>query len=299
MRRFSISDIETLTGIKAHTLRIWEQRYTFFSPKRTSTNIRYYDGEDLRLFLNIATLNDQGIKISKISKMTHDEINSLVNELKEDHYNSSTQVQLLANATLQIDDREFCNQIDACINSMGLQKAMDDVIFPLLRKIGFMWQTGAINPAQEHFASHHISNRIIVATEALPYINTHGGKKYLLFIPSGEQHEIGLLFAKYILKSCGQQVLYLGANVPLESLNQVLHFYEPDYAVCVLTQTKVANEAESEVLRILNHLQDIPLILTGPMITDHPIKSHDRLVVARTIRDFIELVNPSSVSLAS
>lgn len=299
MKRFSISDIETLTGIKAHTLRIWEQRYNFISPKRTETNIRYYDDDELRLFLNIATLNQSGHKISKISLMTGQEIIKAVNELKEDHFNSSVQVQMLANATLRLDEKEFNELLWGCINETGMERAMDEVIFPMFRKIGFMWQIGTICPAHEHFATHLVSCAIISATNKLKNVKAYEGKKYLLFLPPGELHEIGLLYAKYVLKAKGQQVLYLGINVPFENLSEVLPYYEPDYALSVLTKVYKENEINQVIIKMLDNLGDVPLILAGTQVADHKINPGPRLTLLRNVNDFNEIINSLAISMAS
>ncbi len=299
MKRFSISDIEILTGIKAHTLRIWEQRYSFFTPKRTETNIRYYNDEDLRLFLNVATLNENGYKISKISTMTNLQINELVNKLKEDHFNTGVQVQMLANATLRMDEREFETLLSGCVREMGLEKAMDEVIFPLMRKIGFMWQVGTITTAHEHFAVHHICNKITIATSKLKNIKSHEGKRYLLFLPEGELHEAGLLFAKYLLKESGQQVLYLGSNMPLDNLIDIIPFYEPDYILSVITQVRSDSDVNNTITKILESIPNTPLILVGAQITDRITKSHPDLTVLNNFEEFEKLINSNTVSLAS
>ncbi len=299
MKRFSISDIEILTGIKAHTLRIWEQRYDFFTPKRTETNIRYYNDDDLRLFLNIATLNENGYKISKISTMTHVQINEIVNKLKEDHFNTGVQVQMLSNAILRMDEHEFETLLSGCEREMGLEKAMAEVFLPLLRKIGFMWQVGTITAAHEHFAIHHICNKITIATYKLKNIKSHEGKRYLLFLPEGELHEAGLLFAKYLLKANGQQVLYLGANMPLDSLTDIIPFYEPDYILSVITQMRSDSDINETLLKILENVADTPFILAGAQVLDKIIKSHPGLTVLNNFDEFKKALNSNTISLAS
>lgn len=299
MKRFSISDIEILTGIKAHTIRIWEQRYTFLTSKRSETNIRFYDSEDLRLFLNIATLNQNGYKISKISKMDLAEINTIVDDLKGVNFNSGAQVQMLANATLQLDGREFDEVLSGCVKEMGFKNAMDEVIFPFLSKIKFMWQVGIITIAHERFATHLICNKIIVVTSKLPTIKSPTGERYLLFLPYGEAHETGLLFIKYLLKENGQQILYLGADVPLVNLIETILVYEPQYAVSVLTQTRTVAEINTLVNRITQSLPDLSIILAGDQMIENSINSNPRLIVLQNIEKFGGLINTDSISLVS
>lgn len=296
MKRFSISDIETLTGIKAHTLRIWEQRYNFFKPKRTETNIRYYDDEDLRLFLNIANLNDNGYKISKISKMSIAEINDQVTHLKEDHTNSSVQVQMLANATLRMDEKDFKEILLGCISDVGLENAMYTVVFPLLKKIGLMWQVGTIGAVQEHFASHLINSKIMVEIDKLSGIKTFDEARYLLFLPEGEQHEIGLLFAKYLLLLKGKQVLYLGANVPDNNLLKVLPYFKPDYALTVLTRVRSDQEINTILDRLLENLPEITLYLAGTQITGRSIGPHPRITVLHNFKELEDIINSKTAA---
>lgn len=299
MKKFSISDIENLTGIKAHTIRIWEQRYNFFTSKRTETNIRYYDDDDLCLFLNIATLNENGYKISKISKMSLTEINTLVGQLKENHYNSNIQVQMLSNAMLKMDDVEFDDILNGCINEIGMEEAMANIIFPFLRKVGFMWQVGTINPAHEHFATHKIEQRIIVATTQLTIKNTKQSKKYLLFLPPLEHHEVGLLFAQYLLKSHGHTVLYLGQNLPFDSLSKVVDYYEPDFAVCILTILSSELNLTETIDKLQESLSGTPLILSGSLLNNKEIPKTDKLTHVRDITEFINLIQKPNLLKAS
>ncbi|MBC7654663.1 MAG: MerR family transcriptional regulator, partial [Oligoflexus sp.] len=235
MRKFSISDIENLTGIKAHTIRVWEQRYNFCTPKRTETNIRFYDDQDLCTFLNIAVLNENGYKISKISQMDVLEINQLVKKLQEDHYNINIQVQMLSNAMLKMDDDEFDEVLNGCVSDLGMERAICEIVFPFMRKVGFMWQVGTINTAHEHFATQKIEQKLIYDTFKLNGRKSKNSKRFILFLPPQEHHEIGLLFAQFIIRSNGHQALYLGQDLPFESLGEVVNYYEPDFVFTVLT----------------------------------------------------------------
>ncbi|MDA9555025.1 MerR family transcriptional regulator [Pelobium sp.] len=299
MKKFSISDIENLTGIKAHTIRVWEQRYNFFTTKRTETNIRYYDDADLCMFLNIATLNENGYKISKISKMDADEINKLVKTLKEDHYNINVQVQMLSNAMLKMDDGEFNEILNDCIDDLGMETAMADIIFPFLRKVGFMWQVGTINPAHEHFATHKIEQKIISETYRQKKSSKHQGKRYLLFLPPNETHEVGLLFAQYLLKANGHQTLYLGQNLPFESIAEVNSYYEPDFAISVLTIAHAELNVESIIKKLRENLANTPLILAGNQISHSAITEEKNLLLVKNIGEFTQIIEKLGMSIAS
>ncbi len=296
VKKFSISDIENLTGIKAHTIRVWEQRYNFFTTKRTETNIRYYGDADLCMFLNIATLNENGYKISKISKMEMEEINRLVKSLKEDHYNLNVQVQMLFNATLKMDELEFDEILNGCIADLGMESAMNDIIFPFMRKVGFMWQVGTINPAHEHFAAHKIAQKIIHATHQLSKSSKPEGKKYLLFLPQDEHHEIGLLFAQYVLKMNGQQTLYLGQNLPYDTLEEVVDYYEPDYAFTVITTPNHEKNVENIIKKLKENIADTPLILAGSQISMSDIREQENTIFIKNIIEFTKVIHKLNFS---
>lgn len=290
MKHFSISDIESLTGIKAHTIRIWEQRYNIFCPKRTETNIRYYDDDDLCLFLNIAILNDNGYKISKISKMDADEIITIVKDLQANHKNVTTQIQTLCNAMIKMDEVEFEEVINHFIDEVGLEKAMADFIFPFLHKVGEMWQVGTINPAHEHFATHKIEQKIIEATYKLTFRAEKNSKRYVLFLPPQEQHELGLLFAQYLLRKYGKNCLYLGQNLPFDTLKEVVNYYQPDFVFTVLTTCL----NESSVEKTLDHLKsaapNTPLVVTGNSVAGLSGEVEENIHVIKNITAFINFI---------
>jgi len=299
VKKFSISDIENLTGIKAHTIRVWEQRYNFFTTKRTDTNIRYYNDDDLCMFLNIATLNENGYKISKISRMDNSEINDLVKHLKEDHYNVNVQVQMLSNSMLKMDDEEFDEILNGCIDDLGMDAAMTTIVFPFLRKVGFMWQVGTINPAHEHFAVHKIEQKLINDTYQFRKSPGKDAKRYLLFLPPGETHEVGLLFAQYLLKANGHQTLYLGQNLPYDSLNEVAIYYEPDFAFSVLTIAGLENGVDEIISKLKDSLGEIPLILAGNQISINEIPKRDNLILIKNILEFTQIIEKIGMSIAS
>ncbi|HET8830259.1 MAG TPA: MerR family transcriptional regulator [Pelobium sp.] len=290
MKHFSISDIESLTGIKAHTLRIWEQRYDIFIPKRTETNIRYYDDDDLCLFLNIATLNENGYKISKISKMDSAEIVSAVKAIQANHKNANAQIQTLCNAMIKMDELEFESIINHCINDIGLEESMTEILFPFLYKVGEMWQVGTINPAHEHFATHKIEQKIIEATYKLEVKTTVKSKKYVLFLPPEEQHELGLLFAQYLLRKHGQHCLYLGQNLPFETLREVVAYYYPDFAFTALTTSLLNTKIETTLNSLVEVLAGTPLFVTGNQVINCTQPNTSKLRVIKNIESFIEQI---------
>lgn len=245
MSNYSIKDLEHLSGIKAHTLRIWEQRYNLVQPKRTETNIRYYDDADLKLILNVALLNNNGFKISKIAKMSPVDIRDKVIALTEGTLAYEDQIHALTVSMIEIDEERFDRVLSINQRSIGFDETMLRVIYPFLAKIGLLWQIGSISPAQEHFISNLIRQKLIVAIDQ--YVYQGGGKKFLLFLPEGELHEISLLFASYLIKREGHKVIYLGQSTPKDDLIEVYNFHQPDFLITVITTSPDADSLQNYV----------------------------------------------------
>jgi Predicted transcriptional regulators len=289
VKKFSISDIEGLIGIKAHTIRAWEIRYNLVPPKRTLTNIRYYDEEDLKSLLNIVALNENGYKISKIAKMSKKQISDLVTQLKADWNNDSVQMLSLSNATIDYDEEVFSNTLAGCIDEMGLIKTMDLVLFPFMKKVGMLWQTGAIDPSHEHFASNLIRDRIIVEIDKVEKPHREEPKRFLLFLPEAEMHEAGLLFARYLLKSCGQETLYLGSEIPYSDLKKIVAAYKPDYSFIVLTSLNLGKDINKVVGKVMDNL-NVPLLVAGSLISEFDILVKDQLTPLKNVCDMVEFL---------
>lgn len=234
MNRFSIKDIENLTGIKAHTLRIWEQRHGIIIPKRTETNIRYYDGDDLKQALRVALLNKHGYKISRIQKMSADEITDILSDTSDTDFQFEHLITKLLEATVDMDTDKFEYLLDKYINKYGIEAAVEQLIFNFMQKLGLLWMTSRIFPAQEHLVSNIIHRKILLAIEHLPMQPSYK-KKYLLFLPEGELHEIGLMYLQYLLLKNGNRVIYLGANTPIDQVELVYQALKPDHLYTHLT----------------------------------------------------------------
>lgn len=221
-RTYSIKDLELLSGIKAHTIRIWEQRYDLLHPVRTDTNIRRYSEDDLRLLLNVAILNKKGYKISKIASFKKDEVAREAYRMLATDNSTEVQMDGLRHAMITLDEEGFNKIFSNLTMRYGFEDAMIKVVYPFLELIGILWQTGTITPLHEHFASSIIRQKIIVALDMLPVPRTDTEKGFVLACPEQEFHEIGLLFANYILRSRGYHTVYIGANVPLRDMSSML-----------------------------------------------------------------------------
>ena len=233
--QYAIKDLERLSGIKAHTLRIWEQRYGILKPERTETNIRYYTADDLKKILNISLLNNNGIKISKIARLKDAEVLEQAQSILNHYHKTSDQVENLLLCMVELDEARFVEIISNCIIHFGFEATIEQVIFPFLRQTGNMWQVGLINSAQEHFMSNLIRQKLIAGIDGLfsePAINS---KTFLLYLPNKELHELGLLYCHFLIKARGHRCTYLGQSVPFNDLLTVSELIQPDVIVTCFT----------------------------------------------------------------
>lgn len=262
MNSFTIKDLETISGIKAHTIRIWEQRYSLIKPSRTGTNIRRYTSDELRHILNISLLNKNGFKISHISKMSEAEILEKILSLSNlDAQRDRMVNDLIAKlSAMQLDELE--KQIDSYILSRGIEKTITQLIFPFLEKIGILWLTNNINPAQEHLITNIIRSKLINGIESV-HPNRKMNKSFLLFLPETEYHELGLLFVYYLLKSRGAKVYYLGANVPLKDVAFVIKNLTPDVIYIHLSSTSAKFNFEKYIQMLKIHTGKTGVVISG------------------------------------
>jgi DNA-binding transcriptional MerR regulator len=229
MADYSIKDLENFTNIKAHTLRIWEQRYNLLEPKRTDTNIRYYSDGDLKKILNINLLYSNGYKISKIAKLSEDEITNLATEiLLAASENPSDHVEHFVKYIMELDELKIRKKLSELNSEMGMLKLYTQVMIPLLRKIGDLWQVDAISVSHEHFFSNILREFFITETSRLDPPKKIKGK-VILFLHEREMHELSLLYYHYLLKIRGYECYYLGQNVPLKDLKVMVEHMKPDY----------------------------------------------------------------------
>ena len=265
MTSYTIKDLETISGIKAHTIRIWEQRYHFLQPKRTETNIRTYSGEELKTILNVSLLNKYGFKISHIDKMSTDQIEEKILSLNQMEAQRERIVNGLIKEMISLNMANFEKLLDLNIAQKGIDKTITEVIFNFLERVGILWVTNHINPAQEHLATNILRQKIIVGIEKLPSLLQYT-KRVVLFMPEGEHHEIGLLYVHFLLKQRGIFVDYLGANVPTVDLKYLTEVKKVDYLYCHLTSPA----KNFKVNKFFEGLQDvssnIPIILSGQLI---------------------------------
>lgn len=262
MNKFTIKDLENLSGIKAHTIRIWEQRYTFLKPQRTATNIRYYSNQELKTLLNISLLNKYGYKISHINRMNNEELREKILTLGSSQAQQERIVNDLIQHMVDLDIEAFEQVLDNFILTRGIEKAITYIIFPFLERIGILWLTDHINPAQEHLITNVIRQKIIVGIENIvtPF---ELKSKVLLFLPENEHHELGLLFLNYMLKSRGVKTIYLGSNVPLSDLEFVVDLKKPDYIYTHLTTVIREFNFDKFLNNLKSRFANTPILISG------------------------------------
>lgn len=242
MGKYSIKELESLSGIKAHTLRIWEKRYNLVSPERTETNIRFYSDEDLRKILNVSLLTNSGKKISEIASFSDDELCKAVLEINDEQVLNLKRVNQLIVAMSDFNEVGFHDLYDTFVGELGFEKTFTEVIHPYLEKVGILWLSGEIQATQEHMVTNLIRSKLICAIENLEY-PTKAKQSALLFLPEGEFHELGLLFFNYLLRKSGIKVYYLGQSTPIRQTVDLINSFKPKY---ILTYSIVKSKNEVE-----------------------------------------------------
>ena len=227
MRTYSIKELENYSGTKAHTIRIWEQRYSLLTPQRTDTGIRFYNDADLKKILSTSVLLKSGFKISKIAKLDEEELKVELSKIDgTEDLQSNTKIELhisnLLSAGLDFDEIKMNSEFSKLNESFDTYTMFLSIVYPLLNRIGVMWSKNDIDPLQEHFISNSIKKQLNIATDKLPNPD-NTGDEIILFLPESETHDIGLLFANYILKQANIKTIYLGQQVPTTSLIKLIN----------------------------------------------------------------------------
>jgi DNA-binding transcriptional MerR regulator len=289
MNSFTIKDLANLSGIKAHTLRIWEQRYNFLKPHRTDTNIRYYSNDELKTILNIALLNKYGFKISHIDKMSAGEVQEKILSLNQLQAQQERVVHELIQQMIDMEMDSFEKTINQFIAVKGIERTITQIIFPFLEKIGILWLTNHINPAQEHLVSNVIRQKLISGIEAVQ-TPLKSNKTILLFLPEGEYHELGLLFMYYLLKNRGINVLYVGSSVPLKDVEYVVSYKKPDYLYTHLTTVGQSFNFERFLLQVTEKFRHIPIVISGQLTNTYEKKIPSSINFKRSFAEVMAFV---------
>lgn len=257
-QKFTIKDLESLSGVKAHTIRIWEKRYGLLEPKRTDTNIRYYDNEGLRKLLNVVYLNNRGVKISKLAQLSYPDLLNYVQQTNQHENPVDVIVDEFILAMLSYDESAFQHTYNKLLEQYTFSGIFQSYFLPLLYKIGLLWQTDTIVPAQEHFISNLIRQKLFSNIETVSLTQSEKDEVFVLFLPMGEIHELGLLYIHFELLQAGKKSIYLGPSIELEDLETFLPLDAKFHFVSAFTVAPMPDDIDSYLEKITNSLLDYP-----------------------------------------
>ena len=291
MAIYSISDLEKLTGIKAHTIRVWEQRYRLVSPARTKTNIRYYTDENLRHLFNIALLNRYGYKISKLAKMQPEEIAARVAEIAETNTTPNAQVDALTLAMINLDESAFDRIFASYAFEHGFEQTMLELIYPFLDKLNVLWLTHSVSPAHEKFITNLIRRKLLVAIDKEPGDINPMASKFILYLPEKETQELTLLFLHYLLRSRNQKVVYLGLGISLDDLRDACQPYQPDYVFTILQEPLGRQSVQAYVDKAAQTVTSGKVMLTGAQVFVNQLTLPDNAQRLNGLPDTLNFLN--------
>lgn len=272
MNKFSISQLEQFSGIKAHTIRIWEQRYNALNPNRSQGNTRSYDNSQLRRLLNIVSLSDSDYKVSELCSMPDAKLYNLIKSelISKDEKSGSAEyfVSQLIAASVDYDTLMFENIFAACQRKYDVKNLYTKVIYPLLNRVGLMWSCDTMPPAQEHFISNIIRQKLFAAIDNLQPEKT-SKDSWVLFLPENEFHETGLLFSYFLIKQTGKKVIYLGPNVPIGTLTSAVKDTSPSNLLFFFVHKNLQEEYEAYCNSLLKTFSGVKIYVAG----DEKLKS--------------------------
>lgn len=284
MATYFIKDLENLSGVKAHTIRIWEKRYLLLSPERTSTNIRTYSDADVRRLLNVSALIKSGFKISLVANYSEDKLRSEVLKLGLQTNSPNYIIDQLILCTVNFQTNEFIDYFNKTIIDRGFEDTIQNVVFPFLERIGILWQTGSIYTAHEHFISNLIRNRLIIETEKLE-IQIHNNNA-VFFLPENELHEIGLLYFKFLAKQKGVSGLYLGQSLPYIDLENTISKNNFDFVFTCFIQAIGKSELDKYILSLSDLFKKVKIFIAGRQLSIHKPKLPSNVILIKSNEDF-------------
>ena len=299
MSTYSIKDLERISSQKAHTIRIWEQRYGLLEPERTDTNIRYYNDNQLKKLLNVCTLMSRGMKISHIGKLTPQEIADEIDLVIADSVNTDIQIEAIINQTLisiaTYDAGLFDQLFSNCVKNLGLESTYIKIVYPLLVRTGLMWIKDDLLPSQEHFLSNMIRQKLFAAIDILP-MPENADQTWVLFLNEEEDHEIGLLFAYYVLRQYGKKVIYLGARVPYRDLSSVVESCKPTHIYTFFVANQLAREFEQFLTRLSTDFMDCTICISGSDVLTQKVFARQNVLPITSVESLIDILkNPNEL----
>lgn len=286
---FTIKELEALSGIKAHTIRIWEQRYHFLKPSRTETNIRRYSNDELKTLLTVALLNKYGYKISKIDCMSHEERKKAVLQLTPEEAFNERLVNKMIGYMIDMRNTDFEKLLNDHISEQGIEKTITEIIFYFLEKVGILWHTNHILPVQEHIVSNIVRQKILSAIDSLPLVHKQE-PVFLLFLPENEHHEMGLLFVYYLLRKKKLPVIYLGSSVPLKDVQFLFETKTPDYLYLHLTALPKKNDLSKYLATLSQKFSRTKILLSGSAVRDYKKALASNVIRFQSLQEVISYI---------
>lgn len=287
MNQFSISQLAQFSGIKPHTIRMWEQRYNALQPNRSEGNTRYYDNSQLRRLLNIVSLMEGDHKVSELCSMTDKKLYKLVGEFQNipnvNELNEYLISQLIA-AGMSYDEAYFDKTFSHCFLKYGIKDTYSKVIYPMLVRIGLMWASDSLPPAHEHFISNLIRQKLFTAIDSLPPAKS-AFDSWLLFLPENEFHEIGLLFAHYLIRFSGKKVIYLGSNVPLQSLLIAVKDTSPANLLLFFIRADLPENFQEYLDKLGVHISSKKIFVSGTKKVTDQLKAEKKIHFLNSVED--------------
>lgn len=272
MSHYSIRDLEKLTGVKSHTIRIWEKRYNLIDPVRSETNRRLYSDSDLRKLINVAVLTRNGIKISHIAKLGPEEIDDKVALFLRESQKKDNYIDGMVIAMVELNEEALSSVLLSAVIRNGFEETFEDIVFPFLGRVGLLWQTGSITPAQEHFVTSFLRQKIVSATDSLVINRPPEPKRIVLFLPGNELHEMGLLYFNYLIRKNGHITLYLGQMTPLDALTEVDEVWNPGYLLTG-TLSGFTDESADSYVKTLSEMFPEKRILVAGLLAGEPTET--------------------------
>lgn len=289
---FSIKDLENISGIKAHTIRIWEKRYEVLKPMRSDSNIRYYNLVNLQKLLNITLLHDHGYKISRIAKFTEEQIPEMVREIVSEKSVKSHAISSFKMAMINFDQSLFFNTYNTLLSEKSFREVFYEVFIPLMNEIGLLWQSDTITPAHEHFISYLIKQKLLIETEKLQILEpTNDEKVFVLYLPSNEIHELGLMYLNYEILNHGYRSIFLGESIPLDNLADLKKYFHKITFISYLTVEPNKEEINPYIKAINSEVlndDETELWLLGRMVDFiEPKNISNKTKIFRSISDLV------------
>jgi len=285
MRHYTLYELEKLTGILAATIRVWERRYNIIKPKRTVTNRRWYDDDDLRRLINISFIYHNGMKISKIARYSESELEEKVEFLTRDSVNSDTNINSLIVAMLSFNGNSVNEILLRSIINSGFEETFSSVVFPFLRRVGVMWHTGSVNTGAEHFITNIFRGRLISAIDSLPPSNDPNRKRVIMYLPDNELHEMGLLFYLYLIRKLGHEVLYLGQATPFSALSEVNEKWHSDLLVTGVLSDLSISDPQEYLNNLSSTFKSQKILVSGSLADEPAIEKYKNIYPIRSVSD--------------